>query len=127
MASGMTTPNERRQAPRVAERVSVAITEAGEAVRTETTNLSTSGAYCTLERFIPPMTKLQLQFELPNGGRRVHVECTGVVVRVEPVIATPEQGRYHVAIFFTDMTERNRSAIATFVRERLAAKASAGS
>lgn len=117
---------ERRQAPRVVERVAVAITEAGEAIQTESKNLSTSGVYCALDRFIPPMTKLQLEYEVPNGHRFVRIRCAGVVVRVEPVIESTERGRYHVAIFFTDLAERDRAAIARFVRERLAQRGSTG-
>ena len=118
------TKGERRQAPRVAERVSVAITDAKDELRTETTNLSTSGAHCTLDRFIAPMTKLALQFELPNGDRRVRVRCAGVVVRVDPVVASVDRARYHIAIFFTEMTEHDRSAISNFVRQRLSASPS---
>ena len=117
MASGMT--QERRQAPRVSERIDLAVTGDAAAFRAEAVNLSISGAYCTTDRFIPPMTKLQLQFELPHNPRRVQVRCEGVVVRVEPVVENAEQGRYHVAIFFSDIADRDRAAIATFVRERL--------
>ena len=117
MASGMT--QERRGAPRVSERIALAVIGAAEEVRAETANISTAGAYCTMDRFISPMTKLQLRFELPMNPRRVQVRCEGVVVRAEPVIENPEQGRYHVAIFFSDITDRDRSAIAAFVRERL--------
>jgi hypothetical protein len=61
------------------------------------------------------MTKLDLQFDLENGARRVRVHCTGAVVRAEPVVASPERGRYNIAIFFTDLSERDRSAISRFV------------
>ena len=115
---------ERRQAPRVTERVTLALRDATAEFRTETKNLSTAGAYCTLDRFLAPMTKLQLAFELPDGARRVRVRGEGVVVRVEPVIADADRGRYHVGIFFTEMTERSRSAIARFVLHRLAARPS---
>jgi hypothetical protein len=106
--------------PRVAERVPFAITEGGVALQADTVNLSAAGAYCTLERFIAPMTKLQLDYELPAPGRGHRIRCTGVVVRTEPVIASPDKGRYHIAIFFTDLSERDRSAIARFVHQRLA-------
>ncbi len=121
----MIDSKERRRHARAAERIALAITDAGAALSTETKNLSASGVYCTLERFIAPMSKLQLEFELPNGSRRVKIRCTGVVVRVEPVIANVEHGLYNVAIFFTELTERDRSAIARFVRRRLAALSSA--
>ena len=116
------TPPERRQAPRVADRVSLAISDTSFAAETESQNLSATGVYCTLDRFIPPMTKLQVRFEVPNGARRVPIACAGVVVRVEPVIDEAQRGRYHVAIYFTDITDRNRSAISTFVAQRLSAQ-----
>ena len=112
---------ERRRAPRIDERVSLAITDGGAELATETHNLSASGVYCTLDRFITPMSKLQLRFELPDGARRTTIRCAGVVVRVEPVIAGAERARYNVAIFFTELSERNRSAISRFVRRRLSA------
>jgi len=112
---------ERRRAPRVAERVAVTMTDAGAQLTAETKNLSASGAYCTLNQFLAPMTKLQLRFELPGGVRHRTIRCSGVVVRVEPVIATADRGHYHVAIFFTDLAPRDREAIARFVQQRLAA------
>ena len=122
MATRLMRGQERRRAPRVAERVSVALTEEGKAFQAESENLSAAGVYCTLDRFLPPMTKLQLQFELPDGARRVRVRCEGVVVRVEPIIASAERGRYHVAVFFTELAERDRSAISRFVSQRLSAR-----
>lgn len=120
----MATRVERRRHLRTPERVSLDIQDAGTALSTETKNLSASGAYCTLNRFIAPMSKLQLRFELPHGARRVKIRCTGVIVRVEPVIANAERGSYNVAIFFTELSERDRSAISRFVRERLASVSS---
>ncbi|MBI4342633.1 MAG: hypothetical protein HY599_04645, partial [Candidatus Omnitrophica bacterium] len=75
--------------------------------------------YCLLDRLIPPMTKLQLEFELPDGGRRLRIRGTGVVVRAEPVVSSAERGQYHIAIFFSEMSERHRAAISKFVRQRL--------
>ncbi|MBI3083337.1 MAG: PilZ domain-containing protein [Candidatus Omnitrophica bacterium] len=118
MAAGMS--HERRRAPRVPERVPLAITAAEAVVEAETKNLSASGVYCALERFIAPMTKLQLAFELPQGDRPARIECSGVVVRVEPIITSVDRARYNTAIFFTDLVERDRMAISQFVRRRLA-------
>lgn len=122
MASGMTM-RERRRQPRVAERVVLAISDAGAELTTESQNLSTAGVYCTLGKFLAPMSKVQLTFELPNGSRSSTVRCTGVVVRVEPVIANPSRGQFNVAIFFTELSDRDRSTITRFVRQRLSASA----
>ena len=115
---------ERRRAPRVVERVPVALTDEGKAFQAESENLSATGVYCTLDRFIPPMTKLQVQFELPDGARHVRIRCEGVVVRVAPIVTTATRGRYHVAVFFSELTEHNRAAISRFVSQRLAARSS---
>ena len=120
MASGMTIPERRRQ-PRIAERVVMAISDAGTELTTESQNLSTAGVYCTLDRFLSPMSKVQLVFALPNGSLSSTVRCAGVVVRVEPVIAHASRGQFNVAIFFTELSDRDRSAITRLVRQRLSA------
>ena len=119
MAGRVMSPRERRVAPRITERVALSIQDAGAQITTESKNLSAAGVYCTLDRFIAPMTKLALQFDLPGGARRATVRCTGVVVRVEPTIATAERGQFNVAIFFTELAPRHREAIGRFVRQRL--------
>ena len=123
----MTTSQERRRAPRVHERIACSIGEGGRAIRSQTRNLSTAGAYCLIDEFIAPMTKLQLDLELPPTGqpgeqhqRPVRIRCEGVVVRIEPVVESAEQGRYHMAVFFSQMSERDRAAIVRFVQARLA-------
>ena len=120
MATWMSTSQERRRSPRIAEHIPLAVSEAGTELQTETHNISASGAYCTLERFIAPMTKLLLRLELPNGPHRAKISCTGVVVRVEPVIANADRGRYHIAVLFTELAARDRSIIERFIHKRLA-------
>ena len=117
---------ERRREPRTAEHLPLAIQDASTELTTETNNLSASGVYCTLDRFIAPMSKLQLRFELPSHGHHsTPIRCSGVVVRVEPVISSAQKGRYHVAVLFTELAERDRAAIARFVRQRLSVSSSA--
>ena len=111
---------ERRRNPRINHRLPMGITSDGTTIQTQTVNLSAAGVYCTLDRFLAPMTKLQLAYELPQGARRVKIQCTGVVVRSAPVIATPERGGYHTAIFFTDLSDRDRSVVTRFVQQHLA-------
>ena len=86
MAARVMQP-ERRKSPRLAESLALAVSQNGTAVHGETNNLSATGVYCTLKQFIAPMTKLKIEFELPQGTRHVRVRCTGIVVRVEPMIA----------------------------------------
>ena len=112
---------ERRSAPRASGHLAVSFKEAGVEFRAETKNLSASGTYCTLDRFVSPMTKLSLYFELPDGKERVKIHCTGVVVRVEPIASRLDKPRYHMAVFFSDISDQSRAVIARYVRERLSA------
>lgn len=111
---------ERRAAPRISERIRFAISEGTTLLQAETKNLSTSGVYCVIDKFIAPMTKLALEFELPHKPHAVKIKSTGVVVRTEPVVTANQQGQYLMAIFFSDLSSRDREAIAQFVRDRIA-------
>ena len=110
---------ERRAAPRIAERIRFAITEGSTVLQAETKNLSTSGVYCLIDKFIAPMTKLAVEFTLPHKPHAVKIQSTGVVVRIEPVVTANQQGQYLMAIFFSDLSVRDRESIAAFVRDRL--------
>lgn len=115
---------DRRREPRIAEALPIAFSDATGDFAAHTKNLSASGVYCTIPQFIPPMTKLSLRFELSDRGRRVTIRCSGVVVRVDPVILNTEQGRYNIAVFFTDLSARDRGTIGRFVQQRLSAASS---
>jgi hypothetical protein len=111
---------ERRAQPRVEERLRLSVADATGTIHAETKNLSAAGVYCALETFLAPMTKLQLDFELPVGGRHVRVRCEGIVVRVDPVVTTESKARYHTGIWFSELAPRDREAISSYVRQRLA-------
>lgn len=111
---------ERRQAPRVSERVSLSLAGAEGVIQAETQSLSAVGAYCALDRFIPPLTEVELELGLPDGRQVRTIRCFGVVVRVEPVLTNPERGRYRTAILFRELRERDRAAISRYVAQRLA-------
>ncbi len=115
------TPQERRRDPRVADTFPIVLGKTTGECAAHTKNLSASGVYCSVTQFIPPMTKLSLHFELPDRGRRLTIRCSGVVVRVDPAVLDTEHGRYHIAVFFTDLSARDRGAIGRFVQQRLSA------
>ena len=112
---------ERRRAPRVDTRVPLSLGERTAELLTTTHNISASGAYCTVRKFLLPMTKLQVRLELPHNGRTSLIECQGVVVRTEPAQAAPRRTTYRVAIFFLDLSDRNRIWLSQFVQTRLTA------
>ncbi|MBI2885366.1 MAG: PilZ domain-containing protein [Candidatus Omnitrophica bacterium] len=113
------SPDDRRRAPRLAEHLPLTLGDGPEgiSVQTHTKNLSASGAYCTVNRFVRPMTKLKIKLDLP-GAPAVHIYCEGVVVRVEPPHEQAGVSEYHIAIFFSDLAERDRLLIAGYVQRR---------
>jgi hypothetical protein len=109
------TFSERRRDPRVSNNVPLKLCHEDGDMVTETCNISRSGAYCRVNKYIEPMTKLQVHLLLPikKGDRNVtkKVSCEGVVVRVEPLDA----GLYNIAIFFNEIKQRDADQIASYV------------
>jgi len=83
---------------------------------TETANISRSGAYCRVSRFLDPMTKLKIHLLLPmkkNGKSMTKkVSCEGIVVRVEP---SPLKDFFNIAIFFSDISRKDSDSIADYI------------
>jgi hypothetical protein len=106
---GVPSPAERREYPRVRERLSF---KAG-AISAQTDDLSCGGASCLLDRPIPPMTKLSMVIELPSSQP---VRCTGVVLRQ---IRKDQPAGYQTALYFSDLQASDRKRIADFVLQSM--------
>jgi len=108
--------NERRQDPRLENNVPVKISQEDGDIVTETANISRSGAYCRVDKYIEPMTKLKinllLTFKKNNKNVSKKISCMGVVVRSEKL---PQENDYNVAIFFNDISQRDSECIADYV------------
>lgn len=114
----MSTQN-RRKDPRINHRIQLHVTGDAEITKTESENLSASGVYCAIKHYIPLMTKLKIRLELPTEHGS-SIACQGVVVRIEPPVETPKRATYHVAIFFNDLSEQDRTRLAGYVQAHLA-------
>lgn len=117
-----TNPSEeRRQALRIAGNIPLKISSDDFDVVTETRNLSCSGAYCRVNQYVEPMTKLKVQLLLPFKRKdkvvTKKVSCGGVIVRTE---AVSNQSLYNVAIFFNDISSRDSGYIAEYISAFLA-------
>jgi len=112
--------SERRKDLRLENNIPVKICQEGGDLVAETQNISRSGAYCLVDKYIAPMTKLKIHLLLASvdeGSKQARkVTCEGVVVRSEPV--TDGTG-YHLAIFFSDITQRDTEFITDYVRSYL--------
>jgi hypothetical protein len=118
---------ERRRYPRINKNMPLELKSGDSVVIAESINLSCIGAYCKVNKHIPLMTKLKIVFELlydseGNGGD--HVECHGVVVRIDEVLSENSKvfGGYNVAIYFHDIEESEKNKIKNFVEKYRHAK-----
>ena len=88
----------------------------------QTHNVSCSGLYCRVSRYLPPFTGVNVAMALPlhNGKKSAHNEMIafkGVVVRTDPEKEVPGCDDYHVAVFFSGITEKARDLITRYLLE----------
>jgi hypothetical protein len=109
---------DRRQYPRVDNQLPMRISANGYDFQTNTHNISAMGAYCHIEKYIPPFTRLGLHICLPikehNGAKELTVECSGVVVRTEDDAST---GGFNIAIYFDRIRENSKNKIALYLSQ----------
>jgi hypothetical protein len=88
----------------------------------ETINVSSSGVYFKSARYIEPMTKLALTFdvEIDSDGGTGHVSCEGIVARVVPEVPEPGTDSYEVAVFFTTIDADSLHFLEQYITLRLA-------
>ncbi|MDD4908633.1 MAG: PilZ domain-containing protein [Candidatus Omnitrophica bacterium] len=114
------TSAERRQYPRAQKQLALKIEADGCDIVTQTENISCVGTYCIVDKQIPVMTKLSLLLLLPlrsknrNVTSRIH--CKGVVVRSDTV---SETGKFSLAVFFNEISERNKAKIAQYINQHI--------
>lgn len=81
----------------------------------ETINISRSGAYCHVDKYIPPMTKLGILLLVSMQDKKKtamkKIQCQGVVVRTEEC----QDGGYNIAVFFSEISEPDAQKIAKYV------------
>jgi len=110
---------ERRKHPRITKNLPLKISAGDFDIVTETENISCVGAYCKVERYLEPMTKLKILILLPTYLRKSivtkKVECEGVIVRTE----NSGDHRYKIAIFFSDISSKDIKKISDYVSEQL--------
>ena len=115
------TKAERREHPRIIQSFPLKIAANGYDFSTTSQNVSCVGTYCTVEKYIPPFTKLAVRLSLPISNTRQQKELCivtkGVVVRSED---SPD-GRFNIAIFFNEIKDAQRKKISQYVSQFLSA------
>ena len=108
---------EKRAHPRIAKDVPLKLKLDDYDIVTKTQNISCSGAYCTVDKYLEPLTKLRILLLLPcYKDKKIitkKIECEGIVVRSEGPFSDPPQ--YNVAIFFHEISKAEIKKIAECV------------
>ena len=114
---------ERRRSPRLDHTIPVKISSDDVEIVTETKNLSATGAYCRVNKYLEPMTKLKIHLLLSLKKNQKpttkKITCQGVVVRTE---AVPNSDYFHTAIFFNDITPKDGQVLKDYVDAMLEQK-----
>ena len=113
---------ERRQSPRVSKILPIKLSDSEFDILTETRNVSSSGAYCSVNKPLDLMTKLGVVILLPiqkNKSKTIKkINCCGVVVRLEQD-GDSQKHPYRVAIFFSDLKEQDRKILRFYIDSHL--------
>ena len=107
---------ERRSFPRVRdEGLSLRLNSGDFDTVTHTLDISASGIYCKIDREIPIMSRVRLKLMVPDSIKSnkgtVELDVDGVIVREHPVIIDGVIKHYDAAIFFDNLSEKNRDII----------------
>ena len=110
---------ERRLHPRINQQLPLNVAANGYDFSTYTRNVSCLGAYCHINKYVPPFTKVLIKLSLPvsEAGRTkdYSVECKGVIVRTED----EEKGGFNVAIFFNSIKDQEKRKIEKYINQFL--------
>ncbi len=108
---------ERRLHPRIDQQLAINVAANGYDFITNTQNISCLGAYCTIDKYIPPFTKLKIKLNLPLTQKGVKekcdIDCSGVIVRTED---NPD-GKFNIAIFFNKINDQPRKKITQYIKQ----------
>jgi len=111
---------ERRKFPRIHdEGLSLKLNAGDFDTMTHTMDISASGIYCKIGREIPLMSRVKLAIMIPDTGKDDKalnpLELDGVVVREHPVIIDGAVKHFDVAIFFDNLSEKDKGVIQSYV------------
>ncbi len=116
----MAEGKERRQSRRVSTEIEFSLTGIdGRRVAGRARNLSAGGAYLELERPIAPLSKLEIQLQLPRFGdsEGTPICAEAIVVRAEPSETDP--ARYSIGIAFMNLKAEDRRRLEDYIEWRM--------
>ena len=112
--------SERRSFPRVRdEGLSLKLNSGDFDTVTHTLDVSASGIYCKIDREIPIMSRVRIKLMVPDTAKpdkpARELDVDGVIVREHPVIIDGVIKHYDAAIFFDNLSEKNREMIQNYI------------
>ncbi|MDD4294065.1 MAG: PilZ domain-containing protein [Candidatus Omnitrophica bacterium] len=109
---------ERRQHKRFEKVLPLKLAGGENDILTETKNISVSGAYCSIDKPLELMTKLNVVLLIPVKKNKTNtvkkVNCEGVIVRRE-YIRDNGAGLYYVGIFFSDIAPKDKKILEKYI------------
>lgn len=105
------SPKERRKAPRALADFPIQLNPAQGATPARLKDLSAIGLCCTTAQKVPEMAVVGIDLQLPGESKRHSLQ--GAVVRCEA--ARAQKGSYELAVYFTQIDEKAKAAVAAFV------------
>ena len=114
---------ERRKFPRIHDEGLTLKLDAGDfGTMTHTTDISVSGLYCKIGSEVPLMSRVKLTIMVPDTTKvdiaLSPLEVDGVVVRQHPVIIDGVVKHFDVAIFFDNLSERDKNIIQGYIGKK---------
>ena len=83
---------------------------------THTLNVSASGIYCKIDKEIPLMSRVRLKLMVPDPvSTPKELNVDGVIVREHPVIIDGVVKHYDAAIFFDNLSTKDREVIQNYI------------
>jgi hypothetical protein len=113
---------ERRKSPRIQdETLSLELKLDGFDSITHTLNISPSGVYCKVDKELPLMSRVKVMLMVPDASNIKNIEVSGIVVREHPVVVDGVTKHYDVAIFFDDLSLKDKDVIADYIARKAGA------
>ena len=112
---------ERRRSPRIKREIPLKIKLDDYDLVGQTRDISSIGAYCTVNKYIQPFSLISIILLLPlkinNRSNICNVRCQGVVVRTEQ---DPQNSKeYNIAIYFNRLKQADKTKLLQYVQQNL--------
>lgn len=116
---------ERRAHPRLEQNLPFEVAANGYDFSTTTQNISCLGAYCQINKYVPPFTRVSIKLTLPvktsESKKHYTIDCQGTIVRTED----KDKDSFNIAIFFSRINNSQRKIINEYINQFLPQESSA--